>query len=186
MRPPATWSRVPAITGLLVASLLATSSAPSSSAGRPRSKQCEPGDVEVVLGRLGAGLGHWGVPLLILDPGGRACTFKGYPTVSAYVGTTRRWVMAHKTTSGYMGGLNGPTQRIQRVDLHFDGVASSMLEGTDVPVNGATTCPTYVRIEVALPGWPRSANLSLGTFDCSVLEVHPVVLGPTGQQPPLS
>jgi uncharacterized protein DUF4232 len=187
MRPSASaWSRVLAVAGLLTATLLATTSAASSSPAVPRAKQCEPGDVEIVLGRAGAGLGHWGVPLVILDPGGRACTFTGYPTVSAYVATTRRWVRARKTIEGYLGGLNGPSQHVRRIEIGFDEVASAMLEGTDVPVGGATTCPTYVRIEVALPGWPRSANLALGTPACSVPEVHPVVLGATGQQPPSS
>jgi hypothetical protein len=145
---------------------------------------CEPGNIEVALGRSGAGLGHWGTALLIVDPSANSCEFTGYPTVRAYVSSTKRWVAALRTPSGYLGGLQSG-QRIHRVELNAYRVASFMLEGTDNPVNGATSCPTYLRVTVAFAGWPPSANLPLGAAACSLLEVHPIVYGPTGDQPPV-
>jgi hypothetical protein len=163
--------------------VVALSAAPISSAA-PSAHPCEPGDIEVVPALAGYGLGHWAVRLLIVDPGDRTCAFRGYPIVRAFTNPTKRWVTAARTSSGYMGGLQSG-QPEHTVTINGDMVASVVLEGTDVPVNGATSCPTYVRITVALPHWRPSANLSLDNSACSRLEVHPIVYGPTGDQPPV-
>lgn len=171
------------------AALLATLATVASSLTSPRSgaasnlARCEPGDTELLVGAGGAGLGHWGVTMVLVDPGARHCVFMGYPRVRLYVNSTKRWVAARATPAGYLGGL-ASGQHVQRVVLNVENVASFMIEGTDVPVGRARSYPSYVRLEVALPGWPISANLPFQGTACAVPQVHPLVLGPTGDQPP--
>lgn len=174
--------RIALLTALLVAAC-ALGFAASTSGAVASASPCEPGDTELIAGYGGAGLGHWDVPFLLVDPGARHCTFKGYPRVRLFVNSTKRWVVARRTPSGYLGGLQFG-QQVHRIDLNVDSVASFLLEGTDNPVGNATSCPSFVRIEVALPGWPTSANLPFDASACTVPEVHPLVAGPTGDQPP--
>jgi hypothetical protein len=167
---------------ILSASMTAFAWGVSASAAGRAAPRCEPGDVQIILGPAGAGLGHWAVPLLVLDDGNRSCSFKGYATVRAY-SNTKHWTSALHTPSGYMGGL-ATGEHLARVPLRFDTVASMLLEGTDQPAGNATSCSKYVRIIVSLPGWRPSANLSFEGLACSRLQVHPMVPGPTGSSPP--
>jgi hypothetical protein len=169
--------------GLLATSVMALSWAAAGTAATERAKpRCEPGDVDMVLSQGGAGLGHWSETLVLLDVGDRSCSFKGYPTVRAYT-STKHWVTARRTPEGYMGGV-GDDRPIVRVPLQFNTVASTLLEGSDMPTGNASTCPTYLRIVVSLPGWPPSANLAFDAPACVRLQVHPIVAGPTGDDPP--
>jgi len=174
-------NRIALATILTVAISLTPTLSSLGSSATPRTSPCEPGDTEIVMGPGGAGLGHWSITLLLVDPGARTCTFKGYPTVRAFVSLTRHWVAARRTPSGYLGGL-GSGQTIMPVTLTFDTVASFMIEGTDVPVGNARSCPQYVRLVAALPGWHPTANLPIDAPACSTLQVHPLVIGPTGDQ----
>jgi hypothetical protein len=127
------------------------------------------------------GLGHWGFSLLIVDPGGAKCTFLGYPTVRAHL-STKRWIVARRTPAGYLGGL-ASGQKIEPVTIGLYTVASFLVEGTNFAVR--SPCPQITRVEIALPKWRVSANLPLDEPGCPVFEVHPVVYGPTGRQPPI-
>jgi hypothetical protein len=167
---------------LAISAIAITWGSTVSAASARTTPPCRPGDVEMIVAPGLAGLGHWSATLVLLDVGDRSCAFKGYPTVRVYT-SNKHWVPAHRTPAGYLGGL-GSGQHVMRVPLQFDTVASAILEGSDVPRGTATTCPTYLRIVVSLPGWPPSANLAFKEPGCSPLEVHPLVVGPTGDQPP--
>ncbi len=174
--------RLVVLMGVIGSVAILAPSTPQTSVAATSVQPCRAGDLEVALGSTGYGLGNWGASLLVVDPRGRTCTIEGYPTVLAYENTTKRWVIPLRSLSGYIGGL-GEGQKIRRVVLSPYRVASFMLGGTDNPVNGATSCSTYVRVTVAFNGGPPSANIKFGLPACSRLEVHPIVYGPTGDQP---
>lgn len=169
--------RMLVVTVLLVGSGLALGAGVSAGGGTPG--RCVPADTEILIGRGVFGLGHWGFSLVILDPGGASCSFIGYPTVKAHL-STGHWLTARLARAGYLGGL-GSGQSVERIPVNLYTVASFLLEGTNFAVHGP--CPVINRLYVSLPGWPVSANLAFNEPGCDGFEVHPIVDGPTGNQP---
>ena len=90
-------------------------------------------------------------------------------------------MFARRSPAGYLGGL-ASGQKIEPVTIGIYTVASFFVEGTNFAVHGP--CPQITRVEIALPGWRVSANLPFVEPGCLGFQVHPVVYGPTGDQPP--
>ena len=127
-----------------------------------------------------AGLGHAGVRVVYTNRGATACSIVGYPSVVPVTAAGRRGPPALATPSGYLGGAPGTGAARRVVVLAHGARASSIVEGTDVPVGSATSCPSFVALLVAPPGG-TAARLAVELPGCSRLLVHPVVAGASGQ-----
>jgi len=136
----------------------------------------------VSAGGGGAALGHVDVDLLFRNTSTTTCTLTGYPVVAALDSSGNQVLQAQRSPSGYMGGLP-PGQTIPTtVTLAPGETVSAKVEGTDNPVNGATSCPSYSAFLVTPPNNDQPVRLLLANPfpDCSTIEVHPVVPGTTG------
>jgi len=136
----------------------------------------------VSLGGGGAGLGHVSINLLFKNTASTTCTLTGYPVVALLDSSGNQVVQAVASPSGYMGGLPTGETTPPTVTLTPGATASAKVEGTDNPVNGATSCPSYSAILVTPPNNNQAIRLPLAAPfpDCSGIQVHPVVLGTTG------
>jgi len=106
----------------------------------------------------------------------------GYPGVAALTTQGVQAQQAQRELNGYLGGLENSTT-LPLVVLASGQTASALVEGTDNPVNGASSCPSYPALLVTPPGFTVSTKVSVGGFPgCSNLEVHPVVPGTSGQK----
>jgi Protein of unknown function (DUF4232) len=174
-------SRVVGAAGLLVAAgclLVACGSSPAPAA----LSRCTAAQLTVTQAAAqgGAGLGHVSVVVLVHDVATSACTLHGYPTVALAAEHGGAIVSATKTPSGYMGGFTKDTTTLPRVTILPGGVASFMVEGTDVPGPGARSCPTYGAMEITAPETTLHKSLVASLPGCSRPQVHPVVPGVTG------
>jgi hypothetical protein len=66
------------------------------------------------------------------------------------------------------------------VTLAPGDTASAIVEGTDMPVGTATSCPTYPALLVTPPDAQQSVTVAVGIEGCSHILVHPVVAGTSG------
>ena len=174
-------SRVVVVAGLVVAAAVTLSSCGSSPPAVALAR-CAASQLTYSLGSSGAGLGHEDVVVVVHNVGRAECTLRGYPTVALSTGGDGALVSAARTVSGYLGGLRSVTTQIPLATLAASGVASFMVEGTDVPVAPATSCPTYRAMLIAAPGTSRHTSLQATLPGCSRPQVHPVVHGTTGRQ----
>lgn len=131
------------------------------------------------------GVGHIGVTVVFTNRSRTTCSLYGYPGVAALNAAGQQVVQAVRTTSGYLGGVaSGATAPI--VDLQPGQSASATVEGTDVPVGSATSCPTYPRLLVTPPNTTVSTTVTASLPGCSPVQVHPVVPGTSGYYDPTS
>lgn len=132
------------------------------------------------MGFTGVGLGHDGIAVLFKNVGPAGCLLSGYPGVAGLNGAGQPVVQAVRTPSGYMGGLSGGATTAPSFDLEPGQTASALVEGTDNPQNGASSCPEYQGLLVTPPGTTTSVRLKVRLAGCSTPQVHPVVPGTTG------
>jgi Protein of unknown function (DUF4232) len=147
---------------------------------------CGSADVAVSIGQGSAAGGHVGVPLIFRNQGAGPCQLTGYPEVAALNSSGAQAVQAQPTLSGYLGGLALGQTVPPTVVLDPGQSASALVESTDTPTGNTMTCPEYPSLLVTPPNTAHGVVLSLGTtpiWDCSTIEVHPVVPGTTGQGP---
>ncbi len=131
--------------------------------------------------RGGVGLGHSGTVLLFRNREREACVLGGYPGVAGLDASGQQVTEAVRTANGYMGGLPIGQTAPPVIELAAGGTASALVEGTDIPLGAATSCPALAGLLVTPPGSHHSAVLPhLAPGDCSRLEVHPVVAGTNG------
>jgi hypothetical protein len=126
-----------------------------------------------------SGMGHIGIVLRFRNASGTTCHLEGYPGAAALDAQGRQVVQAVRTLNGYFRALpagEGPPV----VTLAPGQYASAFLEGTDVPVNGATRCPSYPKLLVTPPNTRVSALIARSMSGCTPIQVHPVVPGTTG------
>ncbi len=141
---------------------------------------CRSSDLAVTFGGGGAGLGHVSTTLLFWNVSKTTCTLYGYPGVAGLNSSGKQEVQALRTKSGYLGGLRGQSSKLPLTTLAPGRVASAIVEGTDVPVGAATSCPTYSALLVTPPNTKKSTNLTEKLPGCSRIQVHPVVSGGGG------
>jgi hypothetical protein len=131
----------------------------------------------------GAGLGHVAEIIVIRNISASACRVTGYPTVRMTGGASVVASVARRTRNGYLGGLGGPnaTVPLPVVTLRArGGTASSMVEGTDVPVGNAVSCVSYTRVSITLANLKPPYRFSTKFPGCSRPQVHPIVKGSSG------
>lgn len=144
--------------------------------------ECTVAHLNLTLVQSGAAAGHYGFVLVFRHDQTATCRLQGYPGVAALDENGAQVAQARRTPSGYLGGLRDPSGRPAAVDLAPGGVASALVEGTNVPPGGASTCPVYKGVLVTPPDETRSVRLDVTANGCSGLEVHPVVPGERGSQ----
>ncbi len=152
----------------------------STTAAAASTTRCTFADLTISVGQSGAGLGHEGGVILFENTGTSACTLSGYPGVAALNSSGTQVQQARRTPSGYLGGMQTGSTTPPVVTLQVGGTASAFVEGTDVPVGTATSCPTYAGLLVTPPTATQSTRLTLSLPGCSPIQVHPVVSGTTG------
>jgi Protein of unknown function (DUF4232) len=140
---------------------------------------CSFAQLRITAGEAGAGLGHSGFPLIFRNVGSTDCTIAGYPGVAGIDNYGRQVTQAERTSAGYLGGLP-PGAAIPVVTLKPGDQASALIEGTDNPQGGATSCQQLVGILVTAPDTTQYVQMAQAPGDCSGLQIHPVVAGTTG------
>jgi len=162
-----------------------TSSSPASQPGSSSTTTaaaaaCTTAGLTVTAGPGNGGAGHIGLPILFRNTGTTPCRLHGYPGVAGLNAAGKEMTQAVRTASGYLGGVGGETGGAPTVVLAPGQTASALVEGSDVPVGNATSCPTYVGLLVTPPDETHSVRLGAQLPGCSGLQVHPVVAGQTG------
>jgi hypothetical protein len=158
-------------------------------AGPPPMSQvsmCRGPELRTSIGAGSAGLGHRGVAVVFLNSSSTTCELHGYPGVAALNSGGEQAAQAIRSPSGYLGGLLPGTTLPPTVILSPGQTASALVEGTDDPVDRATSCPSYPALLVTAPNTTEPVRLSIATVGnmpgCSPLYVHPVVPGDGGSQ----
>ena len=149
---------------------------------------CKNGQISVTNAGGGSGLGHQDQVILFTNQSRSTCSLTGFPGVAGLDAEGNQVVQAQRTPGGYLGGLPPGVTVPPTVPLMPGQTASAVIEGTDVPVGSATTCPHYPALLVTPPGLSDSVRVSVsdqgtnppGFPGCSPIEVHPVVPGSTG------
>jgi Protein of unknown function (DUF4232) len=132
-----------------------------------------------------AGAGHSSSVILVRNAGPGPCRLSGYPDVRFLNAAGVEVARSVPTQRGFTGGLPVGAP-IPDLDLRPGESASAVMEGTDVPLGTATTCPSYASFTITLPRWPDTTTIDRPEKGCSEIEVHPFVIGfngtfPTGQ-----
>ncbi len=126
-----------------------------------------------------SGMGHIGVVLAFKNTSAQTCKLTGYPGVAGLNAAGHQAIQAIRTLNGYTGGV--PTgQSPPVVTLTTGQSASARIEGTDVPIGNATSCPTYPKLLVTPPNTTQSVTIDMSMVGCSPVQVHPVVPGTSG------
>jgi hypothetical protein len=126
-----------------------------------------------------SGMGHIGVVLRFRNSSAQACHLEGYPGAAALDAQGHQVVQAVRTLNGFWRALP-PGEGPPVVTLAPGQIASAFIEGTDVPVNGATSCRSYPRLLVTPPNTTVSVPVDRAMPGCTPIQIHPVVPGTTG------
>jgi hypothetical protein len=141
---------------------------------------CRNSQISVSATGGGAGLGHEDQVIVFTNRSQSGCNLSGYPGVAGLDAQGNQVVQAERTLNGYLGGLENGAKTYPIVALTPGESASATVEGTDVPVGTATSCPTYPALLVTPPNLTVSVRIAAGLPGCSPLQIHPVVSGSTG------
>jgi len=117
--------------------------------------------------------------VLVFTNHGPVCRLFGYPGVAALNSGGAQTEQAVRTASGYLGGL-AAGQRPASAYLTNGESASAIVEAMAfTPIGDA--CTSYAGLLVTPPNETHSVNLPWDNDGCASLQIHPVVLGATGQ-----
>jgi hypothetical protein len=165
-----------------------TTSTTTPTTEAPTVARCVNGQISVTNAGGGSGLGHQDQVILFTNQSRSTCSLTGFPGVAGLDAEGNQVVQAQRTPGGYLGGLPPGVTVPPMVPLMPGQTASAVIEGTDMPVGSATTCPHYPALLVTPPGLSDSVRVSVsdlgtnppGLPGCSPIEVHPVVPGSSG------
>jgi hypothetical protein len=123
-------------------------------------------------------MGGFTLIIRVTNTGQGACELTGFPTVG--------YLNALGDQVGTAARSERPTGVVIRespLKLDAGEVASSLLNGSGIPVGGAVSCPVYAGYTVGLPGSARFKKFSSPLGDCSAMTVSPFVVGFNGTSP---
>jgi hypothetical protein len=118
--------------------------------------------------------------LVFTNTGGSVCRLFGYPGVAALDSGGTQIEQATRTTSGYLGGL-AAGHTAQAAYLSKGESAAAIVEALAFNSSGGSACTAYAGLLVTPPNETHSIKLAWDNDGCSGLQIHPVVLGTTGQ-----
>jgi hypothetical protein len=117
--------------------------------------------------------------VLVFTNHGPVCRLFGYPGVAALNSGGAQIEQAVRTTSGYMGGLPAGQNPVSAF-LSNGESASAIVEAMAFTPSG-DACTPYAGLLVTPPNETHSVKLTWDNDGCASLQIHPVVLGTTGQ-----
>ena len=141
---------------------------------------CRNGQITVSKGGGGVATGHSGEVILFSNSSNSSCSISGYPGVAGLDAQGAQVTQAKRTPSGFIGGLQPGVTTPPQVTLSPGQTASAIVEGTDLPVSGATSCTSYPSLLITPPNLTDSVRVIAPLPGCSPIEVHPIVPGSTG------
>lgn len=177
-----TTTSTPAVTSTSGSQATTSPSATTTTGAVKASQRCTTSQLDISAGPVGAGLGHAGIPVRFRNTGASACTMSGYPGVAGLDAKGSQVVQAQRTPNGYLGGLTQGVTNPPVVTLTNGQVASALVEGSAVPLDNATSCPTFPALLVTPPGETHSVRVVGEMPGCTGIAVHPIVAGSTGSQ----
>jgi hypothetical protein len=139
---------------------------------------CTIDHLSVVSQHGSAASGHRSM-VLVFTNHGPVCRLFGYPGVAALNGGGAQIEQAVRTTNGYMGGLPAGQNPVSAY-LSNGESASAIVEAVAYQPNG-DACTPYAGLLVTPPNETHSVKLTWDNDGCASLQIHPVVLGTTGQ-----
>jgi hypothetical protein len=126
----------------------------------------------------GAG-GHSSKVLVFTNTGPTVCRLFGYPGVAALDAGGNQIAQATRTLNGYMGGI--PSGKSAEAAFLSKGEsASAVVEALNFNASDGSACAAYAGILVTPPNETHTVKVPWDG-GCSALQIHPVVLGTTGQ-----
>jgi len=87
---------------------------------------------------------------------------------------------ATRTTKGYLGGL-AAGHSAEQAFLSKGESAAAIVEALAFNASDGSACTAYAGLLVTPPNETHSIKLAWDNDGCSDLQIHPVVLGTTGQ-----
>jgi len=138
----------------------ATSSSTSPSSTSSTVPGCKGSLLSVARGRSSGAASTIGLGFVVTNGGARTCTLEGYPTIVLV------------PASGNVHPVFTETGSVAPVHLAAGGKAGFLLEYSDLPVDGQTTCPSVVAVDVTLPR-PGGTSKVAATFSpCGAPDVR--------------
>ena len=179
-----TTTSTPAVTSTSGSQATTSPSATTTTGAVKASQRCTTSQLDISAGPVGAGLhGSRRHPGAVPQHrGASACTMSGYPGVAGLDAKGSQVVQAQRTPNGYLGGLTQGVTNPPVVTLTNGQVASALVEGSAVPLDNATSCPTFPALLVTPPGETHSVRVVGEMPGCTGIAVHPIVAGSTGSQ----
>jgi hypothetical protein len=110
------------------------------------------------------------------------CTLSGYPAASVVDSAGQPLADAARTPAGFFGGLSAGNA--PRLVLFGDRSGSAVVEWAAAQ-HGSSQCHPEAELLSTPPGATATASYGVHALVCD-LQVHPVVSGATGRQPPTS
>jgi hypothetical protein len=142
---------------------------------------CTDAQLTVTAGQENAGAGHIGFPVIFENISGQTCSLYGYPGVAGLNQAGEQADEAQRVPAGYLGGTVGAPPFVLLAPGQY---GSALVQGTDNPVDGVTSCVSYSGLLVTPPNTTESTQLNIEMPGCSGLQVSPVVNGTTGLEQP--
>jgi hypothetical protein len=154
----------------------ASTASPGAAQGPLTLARCRTATLSITATTEGA-VGHSGLLLHFQNQADRPCVMQGYPGVALLDSNGHHVTDAVRTPFGFLGGLAPDRSAPPVVTLGKGQEASSIVEGTAVPVGTARSCVSYAGVLVTPPGETAPRELSESVPGCSTVAVHPVVPG---------
>jgi hypothetical protein len=133
----------------------------------------------VTAGQGQAATGHSSDVLVFKNVSTTSCKLSGYPGVAGLDSAGQQVVQAVRTLNGFLGGVPAGSNPPE-VNLAPSQSASSVAEGTGMPIGTESTCPGYLSLLVTPPNTRQSVTIDKTLPGCSPIEIHPVVPGTSG------
>jgi hypothetical protein len=168
------------LAGAVAATAVVPFAAPSSATPRTAVPHCTDSQLRIREGHGDGAAGHVGFAIRFKNHSGTTCSVRGYPGAAGLNKHGKQVVQATRTKRGMIGGLK-PGHAIPTVVLKPGHVASAVIEGVDVPVQGHK-CRTLHGLLVTAPNDFDAVHLHSAPPDCDGIQIHPVVKGKTGSQ----
>ncbi len=128
----------------------------------------------------GAGSGHRSMVLVFTNTGSAVCKLYGYPGVAGLDSGGNQIQQAARALRGYLGGL-AAGKSPEDLFLGPGESASAIVEALAFHASDGSACTPFANLLVTPPNETHSVRVAWDNDGCDSLQIHPVVLGKTGQ-----